>query len=337
MALAVLEETLPAEQREAAQRAIAAAFPGQPVESLVKMTVGLSGAGVYQLVVAGKPYVLRVETNRGGLWDPERQYACMRTAAEAGVAPTAIFVDPANGIAITAFIDATPLMQVERGTRCEALAKTLRTLHATPVFPAASDMFAGLDGIWAAARAAQAMPSDTLERFHERFRQVRAAYPAPTEPPVSGHNDVNPTNVLFEGERAWLVDWEMAAAADRFFDLATAGHWFCSSDAEETALLSAYFGRQPDEREWARYTLMQHAIRLIQGLVFIMLVARQQPGWRLPVDDLDIPTLAEFRPRMREAMGTPDGRAHFGWVCMHEACRASEGPRYEALQALFHA
>jgi thiamine kinase-like enzyme len=42
------------------------------------------------------------------------------------------------------------------------------------------------------------------------YRAITIVHPRASAELVSSHNDLNPNNVLFEGERAWLIDWELA-------------------------------------------------------------------------------------------------------------------------------
>jgi aminoglycoside phosphotransferase (APT) family kinase protein len=62
---------------------------------------------------------------------------------------------------------------------------------------------------------------------------------------VSSHNDPNPRNLLFDGIRLWLVDWELASRNDHLFDLAIATTEIADTPDLETALLTAAFGRAP--------------------------------------------------------------------------------------------
>jgi len=49
----------------------------------------------YRLEVAGRPYMLRLESSRRNeIRDPHRSYVCMRAAAEAGIAPAVRHADP---------------------------------------------------------------------------------------------------------------------------------------------------------------------------------------------------------------------------------------------------
>jgi thiamine kinase-like enzyme len=63
---------------------------------------------------------------------------------------------------------------------------------------------------------------------------------------VFGHNDLLPANLIDDGDRLWLVDWEYAGFNSELFDLGGLASNAGMSEAEREALLAAYYGRDPD-------------------------------------------------------------------------------------------
>ena len=64
--------------------------------------------------------------------------------------------------------------------------------------------------------------------------------------PVPCHGDLAPDNLVYDGERVHIVDWEYAGMGDRYFDLA---NFSVNHDFDEDAdreLLVAYFGAAGD-------------------------------------------------------------------------------------------
>ena len=61
-------------------------------------------------------------------------------------------------------------------------------------------------------------------------------------PIVFGHNDLLPANILDDGKRLWLIDFEYAGFSTAMFDLAgtTSNAGFSPDEAED--FLDAYFG-----------------------------------------------------------------------------------------------
>jgi thiamine kinase-like enzyme len=87
---------------------------------------------------------------------------------------------------------------------------------------------------------------------------------------VFGHNDLLPANLIDDGKRLWLIDWDYAGFNSPLFDLGN----LCSNNevapADEDWLVEAYFERQLDDDLRRRYRAMKCASLLretIWGMV----------------------------------------------------------------------
>jgi hypothetical protein len=95
---------------------------------------------------------------------------------------------------------------------------------------------------------------------------------------VSSHNDLfKPDNILFDGRRMWLVDWEAAFRNDRYADLAVVANMVVTNDAEERVYLQEYFGEPPDEYQLARFFLMQQIAHIFYAMAFLFLGSSGKP------------------------------------------------------------
>lgn len=65
-------------------------------------------------------------------------------------------------------------------------------------------------------------------------------------PIVFGHNDLLPANLLDDGARLWLIDFEYAGFSTALFDLAGLSSNAGFDEAETERLLTVYFGTPPD-------------------------------------------------------------------------------------------
>lgn len=82
---------------------------------------------------------------------------------------------------------------------------------------------------------------------------------------VIGHNDLLAANILDDGERLWLIDWEYGGFNTPLFDLAgLAGNNGLSED-QEHAMLDQYFGG-PADRHWRAYQAMKCASLMREAL-----------------------------------------------------------------------
>ena len=83
---------------------------------------------------------------------------------------------------------------------------------------------------------------------------------------VFGHNDLLPANIIDDGDRLWLIDWEYAGYNSPLFDL---GNLASNALLDETAwrnVLAAYYGRSPDEALLRRAGAMRVASLLREAL-----------------------------------------------------------------------
>ena len=85
-------------------------------------------------------------------------------------------------------------------------------------------------------------------------------------PIVFGHNDLLPANLLDDGNRLWLIDFEYAGFSTAMFDLAGLSSNAGFSPEESEALLGAYFGRAPDEALRRSLAAMQCASLLREAM-----------------------------------------------------------------------
>ena len=83
---------------------------------------------------------------------------------------------------------------------------------------------------------------------------------------VFGHNDLLSANLIDDGKRLWLIDWDYAGFNSPLFDLGN----FCSNneiaDGDEDWLIEAYLERKLDDALRGRYRAMKCASLLRETL-----------------------------------------------------------------------
>jgi aminoglycoside phosphotransferase (APT) family kinase protein len=287
-------EQIPAPSRDVARAALTAAFDGSGGLDLRLVPGGASGALVYRVDVSGQPYLLRLEGPRHPLRNPH-QYTCMRTAADAGVAPRIVYLDDTAGAVVMDFVRQRPLSEYPGGPAALArdLGRLATRLQDTTRFPTLHDYGALLQKLFAWLRGSGLFEPALLDPHREALDRIRETYPSGATEPVSSHNDPNPQNVLFDGERLWLVDWETAYCNDPLTDIAILTDNFARTPGLETALVEAWLGRTPDRLLSARLHLMRQLTRFYYAALLLFgAAARNAP--LAPARDLDAPTPAEF-------------------------------------------
>lgn len=184
--------------------------------------------------------------------DRRNEVVCQRAAHALGVAPAVEHHE--TGVLVSEHVRGRTMSPVE--VRAPAfvprLAALLRTLHGgwdrlsgeMLYFSA----FQTVNTYVGTARALNAaLPPDIDALLDDSRRLARRLGPFV---PVLCHNDLLPANILDDGRRVWLVDWEYAGIGHPLFDLAGVSA-NCQFDPPlDAALLAAYRGtHEADPRD----------------------------------------------------------------------------------------
>ncbi len=305
---------VPAERRDAARSAVTAALGSARVSALRPVTGGAS-ALTYCIETDARPYLLRIETGLNALRNPDH-YACMKAAVDGGIAPQLRFVDPEQGVAVMDFVTQRPLQDYPGGPPAlvRDLGGLIRRLQDIAEFPPPAITYAELiRRMLTFLRRSRVFAAGLLDPHLEGFERIVEAYPWNEAARVSSHNDPNPRNILFDGARLWLVDWETAYRNDPLTDLAVVTHELAGTPDLQQLLLRSWLGREPDPATNARLVLMRQLTRMF----FACAIFRHFAGDsnRQPDSDLKALTPAEFIASIQRGqlrLGTPELLYEFG-------------------------
>lgn len=289
-----LFDAIPADRRDTARLALEATFGSAALAALRPVSGGASGALIYRIEAAGRPYLLRMETRRDAFRNPH-QYVCMQRAADAGIAPPVHHVDEAGGVAIMDFVRQRPLLEYPGGPEglVRELGALIARMQATVRFPQLRDYLDTLDRLLGFVRRSGIFAAGLLDPHAEGFERIRQAYPWDSSALVASHNDPGYRNILFDGQRLWLVDWETAYRNDPLTDVAILAENFAGTTELEDVLLRAWLDREPDRALRGRLVLMRQLTRVFYA--GILLSAFAAVPRVAPDADLTAPSPAEFR------------------------------------------
>jgi thiamine kinase-like enzyme len=325
-----LDAVIPLTKREAVLRA----FGTSEIQAIERITNGASGAGVFKVTANQTEYILRIEGQPDGLRDPARQYACLKIAADAGVAPRLIYADVNAGVAVTDFIVPDPTsVERSKAKSLRMIVKAVRDLHDAPLFPGLVDYLEGVDMLIRRCIETGILAKRAIEKHLKFYGELAAAYPRKNQDLVSSHNDLNPGNVLFQKERVWLVDWESAFAADRYVDLAAIANFFTTEESEKELVLQNYFGAALNDLHRARFFLMQQANRMFYAMVVLNFVAAAAPATKLTAADMKGIRWSEVRGEMA-GINTNETKVRFASALLNETLLAFQSPRFNQAIAL---
>jgi hypothetical protein len=323
---------IPQDKSAAVTLGLNRAFGVTEVEDIRDLTERPDSNRAFRIVVRGSAYLLRINTRPG---DTSRHFTCMQAASDAGLAPRVRYANPDDRVSITDFVEAVPLPATEALVRIPA---ALRALHALPPFPGSPfnttctfllNKGPALDGFLQKFRASSLLTEYETGELLDCYRQLAEIYSRLDPDLAPGHNDLfKPDNMLFDGKRLWLVDWEAAFQNDRYADLAVVANMIVTDESEERIYLSEYFGEAPDEYRRARFYLTRQLAHMFYAMAFLTLGFSGKP-----IDRSEpVPAYDDFQRRFwaREA-GLADNQAKvvYGRVHWEQLSRNIRQARYE--------
>ncbi|MGZ4650331.1 MAG: phosphotransferase [Kineosporiaceae bacterium] len=237
-------------------------FAAGPLD-VVAVTGGLTNRNLKVTTVDGRRYVARLSSPDASLLavDRDAEYHDSLVAALTGIAPDVVgrVVDgpERSGVLVLAWLDArawTP-DDVRADANLPRVAAACRVLHGGPRFARDFDMFAVQRRYLLLVRERGFRLPARYEDFLPAVDRIRAALAVRPEPTVPCNNDLLAANVLDDGVRLWLIDYEYAGNNDPCFELGNIWSESALEVGQLDLLVSAYYGR-PLRNKIARARLL---------------------------------------------------------------------------------
>jgi aminoglycoside phosphotransferase (APT) family kinase protein len=295
-----LSDAEPQAHEELITSALKAIVGSRPIHGRVRVSGGASGATLLRVDAGELHLLVRLEGRPSPfLQRSPHRFAAMTIAAEVGVAPRVHYIDEDVGLTITDFIVHKSLAEFPGGSisLAQKLGELLRRLQSHAQFPLLldfRDLLRGTVGQLANAGICTVGLLDpyaaALERHIDRLDWDR-------DGAVASHNDPHPNNILFDGERLWLIDWEAAYGNHPMVDVAIVSEAFASERVHEEALLTAWLGEPPTRQLHERFQAVRRLARLYYGC---FLLQAGSEGEAEPVNDLGPLTPTELRAQLMD-------------------------------------
>ena len=318
---------IPENKQVVVQKALLTAFDTTHYDAIEQITRGLSTALIFKITVHGKPYLLRAITRTDAMADPTYYFECMKAAADTSLAPRVLYQSAEDRILITDFIVAQRFPPSDARIK---MADLLRQVHALPKFALRTDYFKAMGTFVSKAKTAKVFPEHVTKEMFNGLEKILAVYPVAQQADwVSCHNDLKPENIIFDGDRPWLIDWEAAFLNDRYLDLNVVANFVITSDDEETEFLERYFGGPVTEYQRARFFIMGLVLNAYCSSIFILLGAA---GNAVDIDSIDKPGFRALNDRMWNGeidLAYNGAKLQYGWTHLEEFLRKIQTSRFE--------
>jgi aminoglycoside phosphotransferase (APT) family kinase protein len=293
------------------------------VRELVRISVGLSGASSYAVTTSRGSFVLRVQGENRATW--RRAVTMQRVAAEHGISPAVQLVDEAHAASVSVKVEGVPLgaALAQPAVRPAAIADLVQRVAALHAIPASAvpdfvvDAPSLAEDIWREQVRRPGFPAWAAS-FGERLSATTAVLARDPRRVVS-HGDLHPANVLWDGARTWLLDWERAGLAHPYADLATLTMFMNLPAAAALALLATQERATLDDRAQQLFRAARERVRIVYDAVFLRLVPDLTAA---PIAGREeTPTLAQCYERMRAgslSSSTAEGQALIGAALLQQ-------------------
>ena len=226
---------------------------------------------VYKVELADRSLCLRIPgEGTAAIIDRRAEAAIARAAATVGIAPEVLYFD-ADGVMLTRFVEGAVTLSARRfhddPGAVRRAAQALARLHAdAPDFPREFNVFEITGDYLDLLQSRGSNIPDTVPELMggmEEIRRALAVHPAALRP---CHCDPTGANLLDDGARIWLIDWEYAGMNDPMWDLAYLSVQSSFDCPQDKALLTAYLGRQPQDVEASRMAVHVPLVEFLSAL-----------------------------------------------------------------------
>jgi thiamine kinase-like enzyme len=235
---------------DSARLAAVPLFQDRPV-TVTALPGGLTNRN-YRVDAGPRSYVARLSSPSTALLaiDRDAEHAHALAAAAAGVGPEVAAYLPQAGVLVVGWVPGRTLTEADLQDPGMLLrvAAVCRQLHAATGFTARFDMFR-LQRQYLRTVQEQGfrLPPRYLE-FLPAVERIEAALAVRPEPLVPCHNDLLAANIIDDGQRLWLIDYEYSGLNDPCFELGNL--WSEAGGPPDLleVLVAAYAGRSSPRR-----------------------------------------------------------------------------------------
>jgi thiamine kinase-like enzyme len=213
----------------------------------------------YQVTTPDGTFVARISSGGSELLaiDRDCEYRNSVTAAAAGAGAPVVEYRPQDRLLVIGYIEGRTLdaADVAAAGNIPRIARACRRLHDGGRFGNDFDMFDIQRQYLSVARSRGFRVPDGYDDLAPRFSAAAKALAVRAEGTVPCNNDLLAANFIDDGDRIWLIDYELSGNNDACFELGNIGAESHLSADALAELVTAYYG-QPRRSRIARARLL---------------------------------------------------------------------------------
>lgn len=270
---------------EVSSQEVASALQTLALIELKPLSGGYSGGHIYTFDYQGKQYIAR---RTGGIFGPKgiaQEVAILQEANKVGVCPHMLYANGKTGLIIMEKIDNLlpvefcPGLIISSDELTEQLLEHLRRIQSLEINQAVVTDRTSLFQLEQAMKAAdlESLPKEIQEMLKECL-----SWPVETEK-VLNHNDLHMRNLLYDGKKLFVIDWECAGWGPRDHDVAAICNGQVMTRQAGLAFYGRYLKRMPTADEAMRFNRLRVVNAATNGMQAYL---RYKPGAKNPLAHL---------------------------------------------------
>ena len=202
----------------------------------------------YVVECQGKKYTYRVPGKFAEKFvDRDEEWANIQEVDRLGLNNVTTYVEIRSGEKLAEYVEGTIMSTTDVVSYNEMSVKALKKIHGSDLKFKDYNAFGRLDTYQNyCIKMGFTHPQEYLD-LRNKLEALRKQYVSVTIVPC--HCDYQPTNLVINGDKLYVLDWEFAGMNDPFYDIACYGN---AGFDKALSLLEAYVGHKPTEEELKR-------------------------------------------------------------------------------------
>ena len=215
---------------------------------IVKRLEGGMSNYTYVVESQGKKYTYRVPGKFAEKFvDRDDELLNLREIDQLGLSNVTTYVEVRSGEKLAEYVEGTIMSETDVVSYNQMSVAALKKIHSSKVHFKDYNAFGRLDDDERYCRETGFSHPDEYLALRHKLDEMRRTHAA--VPQVPCHCDYQPTNLVIQGEKLFVLDWEFAGMNDPFYDIACYGN---AGFDKALSLLDAYLGRKANKEELQR-------------------------------------------------------------------------------------